>query len=186
MSSEHWIELTCHPSAQSEQARAIAVRVLRMVEELRITFRLDGNISGIRLPSPGPPRIGVELWRHTCFEAFISMDRKWEYHEINFSPSCEWTAYAFRSYRKGGPLADESICPRIAVHATRTRLELDATVRLGALSAFHMLAPLRLGLSAVIEGSDGFSYWALRHRRAEPDFHDAGGFSALLDSPIME
>jgi hypothetical protein len=184
MSIEDWIELACHPSAHPQNARAVAVQVRRMAEELHLTFRLDGDIAEIRLPSPGPPRMGMELWRHTCFEAFISIDRKWEYHEINFAPSREWTAYAFRGYRKGGPLATESICPRIAVHATPTRLELDATVRLGALSAFHTSAPLRLGLSAVIEASDGFSYWALRHRRAKPDFHDAAGFSALLESPI--
>jgi hypothetical protein len=42
---------------------------------------------------------------------------------------------------------------------------------------------LRVGLSAVIEASDGFSYWALRHRADKPDFHDADGFALLLEPP---
>ena len=38
-------------------------------------------------------------------------------------------------------------------------------------------------LSAVIEASDGLSYWALRHPADKPDFHDADGFALLLEPP---
>ena len=38
--------------------------------------------------------------------------------------------------------------------------------------------PLRLGLAAVIEASDGTrSYWALRHPAGQPDFHHADAFA---------
>jgi hypothetical protein len=73
--------------------------------------------------------------------------------------------------------------PHIAVRTTDSRLELDALVRLDGLSANHPHASLRIGLSAVIEASDGLSYWALRHPADKPDFHDAAGFSLLLEPP---
>jgi hypothetical protein len=184
---QHWIDLRCHPSTSLEAVRAIAVLVRRSAGgELHMTFRLDGDISRIRVPSPGVPGIGAELWRHTCLEAFIAVDGQPAYHEFNFAPSGEWTVYAFRGYRDGGPLADERMRPNIGVRSTASRLELDAVVRLPSLSAMHPRAALRIGLSAVIEANDGFSYWALRHQADKPDFHDAGGFALRLEPPGPE
>jgi len=187
MTVEHWIDLRCHPSARSETVRAIGVLVRRSASaELQMTFRLDGDIPRIRVPSPGAPRLATELWRHTCFEAFIAVDGQAVYHEFNFAPSGEWAVYVFRGYRNGSPLADELMRPHIAVRSTGSRLELDTVVRLDCLSAIHPRALLRVGLSAVIEASDGLSYWALRHRAEKPDFHDADGFALLLEPPGHE
>jgi hypothetical protein len=182
--ANNWIDLSCHPSTRTESVRAIQVTARRSPRaELQLTFRLDGDISRIRIPSPVAPRIGFELWRHTCFEAFIAVDGQQSYHEFNFAPSGEWCVYALSGYRKGGPVADETMRPHIAVRSTGTRLELDAFVRLDSLSAIHADAVLRIGLSAVIETSNGLSYWALRHRTDKPDFHDADGFALLLEPP---
>ena len=184
MTVEHWIDLRCHPSTRPETVRAIAVRVRRSASaELQMTFRLDGDIPRIRVSSPGVPRIAKQLWRHTCFEAFIAVEGHPAYHEFNFAPSGEWAVYAFRGYRNGGPLANELTRPHIAVRSTGSRLELDTLVRLDGLSAIHPRASLRVGLSAVIEASDGLSYWALRHTADKPDFHDADGFALLLEPP---
>jgi hypothetical protein len=76
--------------------------------------------------------------------------------------------------------------PHIVLRSIGSRLELDALVRLDILSPNHPRADLRIGLSAVIEASDGFSYWALRHRADKPDFHDADGFALLLEPPSRE
>jgi hypothetical protein len=182
MTAENWIDLRCHRSTRSEAVRAIAVLMRRSANgELRVTFRLDGDIPRIRIPAPGVQRIGTQLWRHTCFEAFIAVEGQAAYHEFNFAPSGEWTVYAFSAYRNGGPLADETMRPHIVVRSTGSLLELDAVVRLDTLSATHPRASLRIGLSAVVEANDGLSYWALRHRADKPDFHDAGGFSLLLE-----
>jgi hypothetical protein len=184
---EHWIDLRCHPSTRPEAVRAIQVLVRRSADaELRMTFRLDGDIPRIRVPSPGVPRIATQLWRHTCFEAFIAVEGQSAYHEFNFAPSGEWAVYAFCGYRNGGPPADEMMRPQIFVRSTDSRLELDALVRLDVLSADHPRASLRIGLSAVIEASDGLSYWALRHPADKPDFHDADGFALLLEPPGPE
>src|SRR5579859_5492555 len=184
MTVEHSIDLRCHPSTRPETVRAIGVLVRRSAcAELQLTFRLDGDIPRIHVPSPGAPRIAAQLWRHTCFEAFIAVEGQAAYHEFNFAPSGEWAVYAFSGYRNGGPLADEMMRPQIAVRSTDRRLELDAVVRLDRLSTIHPRARLRVGLSAVIEASDGLSYWALRHPADKPDFHDAAGFSLLLEPP---
>ena len=178
-----WIDLKCHPSTPTATVRSIAVLLRREASELRLTYRLEGDISRTLMPSPAAPRIGVELWRHTCFEAFISVEAQKEYHEFNFAPSAEWTVYAFSGYRSGGPLADESMRPDIALRSTDGRLELDAIARLDPLSDLHPRARLRIGLAAVIEASDGFSYWALHHPAEKPDFHAADGFALLLEPP---
>jgi hypothetical protein len=187
MTAEHLLDLTCHPSTRTEIARAVWVLVRRSASELQMTFRLDGDLPRIRIPSPGPPRIGTELWRHTCFEAFIAVEGRQAYHEFNFAPSGEWCVYALSSYRNGGPLADQELRPHIATRSTGSQLELDAIVRLDSLSDIHSQSVLRIGLNAVIEASDGtFSYWALRHSADKPDFHNAEGFALLLEPPGPE
>jgi hypothetical protein len=184
MTVEHWINLSIHPSALSDAVRSLAVLIHRSANaELRMNFRLDGDIPRIRIPSSSIPRIAKELWRHTCFEAFIAVDRQPAYHEFNFAPSGLWAVHAFSAYREGGPLADETMRPHIAVRSTASRLELDAVVQLDSLSAIHPRAGLRIGLSAVIEASDGLSYWALHHPGAKPDFHHPDGFALLLEPP---
>lgn len=183
--SENWIALACHPTTRSDAVRSIQVFVRRPAgAELRLTYRLVGDVSRIITPPPSAPRIGVELWRHTCFEAFVALEGQSSYHEFNFASSGEWSVYAMRGYREGAPLSDESMRPEIAMRSGDGRLELDALVRLDRLSATHAAAPLRLGITAVIEASDGFSYWALRHPREKPDFHDAAGFTLVIEPPI--
>ena len=187
MTIERCIDLRRHPSTRSEAVRAIQVLVRRSASaELRMSFRLDGDISRIRVPSPGVPRIATQLWQHTCFEAFIGLEGQAAYHEFNFAPSGEWAVYAFSGYRNGGPLADETMRPHIAVRSTGSTLELDALVRLDVLSTIHPHASLRIGLSAVIEASDGLSYWAIQHPADKPDFHNADGFALLLEPPVSE
>ena len=103
------------------------------------------------------------------------------YHELNFSPSREWAAYAFSEYRNGARLAD-SFDPQIALRTRADALELEATVHLQRLSSELAAAKLSVGLSAVIEDADGgLSYWALRHPPGKPDFHHPEAFALELD-----
>jgi hypothetical protein len=187
MTVERWIDLSCHPSTRPETVRAIGVLVRRSASaELRMTFRLDGDIRRILVPPPAAPRIARQLWQHTCFEAFIAVEGQPAYHEFNFAPSGEWAVYAFSGYRNGGLRANETMRPDIAVRRTDSRLELDSLVRLDSLSAIHPRAALRVGLSAVIEAREGLSYWALRHPADKPDFHHTDGFALLLEPPRPE
>ena len=193
MTGENWIDLRCHPSTRTDAVRAIQVAVRRSSAELKLTFRLDGDIPRISISPPSTPRFARDLWQHTCFEAFIAINgqdgqagQSAAYHEFNFAPSGEWAVYAFRAYRDGDPVVDEILHPNIAIRSSPSRLELDAMVPLDRLSAIHARALLRIGLSAVIETSDGLSYWALRHPNDKPDFHSADGFTLLLEPPGPE
>src|SRR5580704_9982950 len=146
------VELECHPSKPSEAVRSVSVLVDRNADgDLRLMFRLDGEIARIRFSPPGDPRFATELWRHTCFEVFIAVDGRREYHELNFATSGEWTVYAFSTYRSGSPVEGDALRPEIKTRSTASQIELDALVRLGSLSPAHPRAPLRLGLSAIIE-----------------------------------
>jgi hypothetical protein len=175
--------LTCHPSTPTDLVRRLVARVTRTAGALRFTFVLDADLSGLRLPGPRPPRITPRLWEHTCFEAFVAGDGP-AYHEFNFAPSGEWAVHAFRGYRDGGPVDDESLAPTIVARCRDGGFELDAVVSLDRLSPAHVRAPLRLALATVIEAADGaLSYWALAHPAGAPDFHHADGF-ALRVEPV--
>ena len=150
-----------------------------------MTFRLSGDLPGLRLPAQMSTAIGSELWRHTCFETFIAVENEPAYHEFNFAPSGAWAAYEFRGYRDGRLITNEKLSPAIRTCSTNRTFELHASVRLDLISKAHATAPLNVGISAVIESRDGFSYWALRHPREKPDFHDRDGFALHLERPSV-
>jgi hypothetical protein len=180
---ENWIELSRHPASRPEVVRSIRARLYRSGARLQVGYRLEGEIGRILVPTPSEPIIGAELWRHTCFEAFVEIEGAGAYHEFNFAPSGEWTVYAFSGYRTGVPLTDETMCPQIVVRSAASHMELDAVIQLDRLSALHPRGVLRLGLAAVIETGDGLSYWALRHPAGKPDFHKTEGFVLRLEPP---
>jgi len=143
-----------------------------------VTYVLDGSADLLRVPLPKPARRVDGLWRHTCFEAFVAVKGTPNYYELNFSPSGEWAAYSFRSYRDGGALENDGLDPGIAVRREERMLALSAVMRLDQLPGIAPEASLRLGLCAVIEDIDGgLSYWALKHLPGKPDFHHPDTFT---------
>jgi hypothetical protein len=184
MNIEPLTHLRCHNSAPCQDVHGIHVTARRTSYELELGFFLEGNISRICLTSRNGRQGLDELWRHTCFEAFIALEGQAAYHEFNFAPSREWRVYGFRAYRDREPLAGVSAWPAIAVNVTDERLELCARIFLNELSTIHSRSVLRLGLSAVIESQKGlFSYWALHHPGDKPDFHHPGAFALRLEPP---
>jgi hypothetical protein len=116
----------------------------------------------------------------------VSAKGKTPYYEFNFSPSREWAAYAFRSYRDGQLFEDDALAPGIAVQIAGNSLDLNAIIPLKSLPTLQSSMRLRLALSAVIEENDGMrSYWALKHPAGEPDFHHPDAF-ALEIKPSNE
>ncbi len=187
MTIETVADLCRHYATPCNDVSAVRVLVRRTSGELELGFRLEGNISRICLTPRSSPQALVELWRHTCFEAFVEVEGQSAYHEFNFAPSREWRVYGFRAYRYAVPLAKVLSAPTVRVNTTDERLELDARIVLTDLSAIYSHSPLRLGLSAVIESRDGsLSYWALRHPAGKPDFHHADAFALRLEAPELE
>jgi hypothetical protein len=175
-------ELQCHPAIPAPLVRGVAAQVgWGNDEALVLTFALEGNLARLRIPTPQPPRRVDNLWRHTCFEAFLRHKGEPAYCEFNFAPSGEWAAYAFRRYRDGmSPVQD--VAPRVVVRRTKDRLELDARIRLECLPPGQPHTRLQLALSAIIEDDQGvLSYWALTHPPGRPDFHHPDAFALELE-----
>jgi hypothetical protein len=131
-------------------------------------------------PITAPTRTG-ELWRYTCFEAFVRAPPNDAYYEFNLAPSTQWAAYAFSSYRTGMRVANEGTDPMIGIQAGAAAYELRASLKLDGLRSLPSDTAWRLGLSAVIEETKGItSYWALAHPAGKPDFHHADCFAFEL------
>ena len=172
------VSLVRHPSSPDGTVRRIDVEIAPGPEGgLRLRYFLDGDVNGILVPPPATPGPADELWRHTCFEAFIAGQDSRAYCEFNFSPSSQWAVYGFSAYREGMAPLDYATNPRVAASVTDDRIALEACVPLEALLALPGDGLLRLGLAAVVESSDGrLSYWALAHPADGPDFHHSDGF----------
>lgn len=175
------LSLACHPRTPAKAVRGIDVVAAGMADAgIGLAFALEGDLSALCIPDLQPSRRAHDLWRHTCFEAFVMAAEGPGYREFNFSPSGEWAIHAFRGYREGGEVEIEP-GPGITVRRTGDRLQLDAEIPRALLPPGHLL---RLGLSAVIEDTAGvLSYWALRHPRGRPDFHHADAFALQLELP---
>lgn len=166
------LALAIHPDFRSNAVRGLKAEVSRTARGLALRYEASGAASRLLLPAPATPARTNELWKHTCFEFFVSDGAG--YREFNFAPSTQWAAYRFSGYREG-MTALETPAPRIESSASagqyEMRVELEGDLPVGAAFA----------LTAVIEEMDGAkSFWSLRHPDGGPDFHHADNFAARL------
>ena len=174
------MRLKLHPDSRCAAVNGIDVSVLRgAAGRLQLEYRTSG------LPQLGKPdAAGLtepmradELWRHTCFEAFVRAPAAEAYYEFNFSPHLQWAAYRFESYRRDRK--DVEVRPSITTRTGGGAFELSAELALNGLPGLG--GSWRLALSAVIEEANGrMSYWALAHPPGSADFHQTDGFALEL------
>jgi len=170
-------ELIPHPETPSAAVSSIHVAVARPEPGLlALRYTVAGRIADVRIAPPSDPLRTDDLWRTTCFEAFVEAAPGAGYYEFNLSPSTKWAAYHFSDYREGMALA-ELAPPAVITGANATHVDVDALIYLPPSEA-----PWLLALAAVIEETNGAtSYWALKHPPGKPDFHRADGF--VLELP---
>jgi len=176
------LALTCQPATPCPAVARIDVEAARTGPgALALSYVLTGAIGALAIPGLVTSARADELWKHTCFEAFVRAGDGEAYLELNLSPSTEWAAYQFDAYRAGmgaAPIA----APRVEVAENADRLRLTATLDLAT-----VLPPelhWRLALTAVVVDAAGAkSYWSLAHPAGRPDFHRAAGFVAELAAP---
>ena len=171
--------LRLHPDSSCSAVTNVEVEIARpQTRSLALAYVLTGKISDVAMPAENVATRMDQLWRHTCFEAFVAAGVA--YYEFNFAPSRHWAAYRFSSYRTDMRVATEIGAPRIAVEWSPERYTLQASLDLDQL-LLSRDATLRLGLSAVIEGNSGHrSYWALAHPPGKADFHNSDCFTLEL------
>ena len=157
--------------------RELSVCVSRQGSQLQVLYRLEGDLDALRLPEPSEARRTDELWRHTCFEAFVRpAASETGYCEYNFSPSGAWAAYQFTGYRADMRNLGIRTAPEIDIRREKNALTLAGTID-ARWTRPASDGALRLGVTAVIEDRSGLlSYWALKHPPGKADFHHADGF----------
>jgi len=174
------VDLVCHPLVPDDQVRTIRARLAPQAGgALRLDYRLEGNLTGLRIPDADTALPPERLWAHTCFELFIAESVGPAYREFNFSPNGQWMRFDFCAYRQR---IDAPAGPAPTIGLGRGVDSLALTACLPA----ALLPPgeLRIGLSTVVEHADGgLAYWALRHPPGKPDFHHRDGFALTLAAP---
>ncbi|HVJ01003.1 MAG TPA: DOMON-like domain-containing protein [Sphingomonas sp.] len=168
--------------------------------KLLLTFFARGPMRTLVIPRwrGGGGTRRDELWRTTCFEAFLRVEGESDYYEFNFAPSRDWAAYRFTGYREGmaparvevdevqwaqmhPPRPGESYSSAEHDEYGRTHGWQTAEVDLSQLMDLPVDRPWRVGLSAVIEEQNGRkSWWALAHPPGAPDFHHEACFALEL------
>ena len=172
-------ELIPHPASRTALER-IQVLIWRDGSTFDLDVRLFGSPLRVRLPTTDRPRRSDRLWETTCFEAFIRPRGTDAYYELNLSPSGDWAAYAFDSYRAGMRNARIDCTPDPDVWLKDGVRMQEATFDLSG-EALNNAIEWDIGLSAVIEEQDGAkSYWALAHGAGPPDFHYRACFAYCL------
>ena len=169
----HRKTLKQHMDSRGAAIQAIEIDITREPHRFVLCYRIIGALADVKRPPPGAPERADNLWRTTCFEAFLATDDG-GYYELNFSPSTEWAVYRFDGYRAGMRPSDDLGAPCITMTADTDSYEL--------LVAFGTRPnATRLGLCAIIEETNGTkSYWALAHPERQPDFHHAKSFALDL------
>lgn len=174
--------LALHPDSRCAAVTRIDVEAARpRPGHLVLRYTVMGETAALRLPQSASPTRADELWRHTCFEAFLRPPSGEAYYEFNFAPSTQWAAYAFTAYRSGMRVTDEVGPPFIETQPDADVYLLQASLDLERLTQVAKNAVWRLGLSAVIEEESGaLSYWALRNPPGRADFHHSDCFALEL------
>lgn len=178
-------DLKAHPDTPCPAVKAIQAEALRPRPGLlELRYVLAGAVGDLRLAPVSAAGRADELWRHTCFEAFLRGPSGEGYLELNLAPSTQWAAYRFDGYRRGIALAQLGAPPQIETTRGNGRFELAAAVDLGAAAAGLGEGLWRVGLTAVVEEAGGrISYWALRHPPGKADFHHPDCFALELPAP---
>lgn len=178
--------LVRYPETPCAADIAIEVGISRpMGSMLGLRFSLTGDLDALVIPARVDSRRADELWKHTCFEAFLRGPRGGAlgeaYAEFNFAPSTRWAAYRFDGYRAGMAPLNFAFTPMLTSTRTAGQLEVRTMLDLGGVDLLPETATWTAGVTAVIEEVGGrISYWAAAHAPTRPDFHHSDGFAIEL------
>ncbi|MCR9270195.1 MAG: DOMON-like domain-containing protein [Hyphomonadaceae bacterium] len=176
---EQPVFLVAHPAHPSAGIERLSVSLMRAEDGLCLTYRVDGLIETLRLPTREPGGRRDQLWQHTCFELFVRDTASDQYFEFNFSPGGDWAAYAFDHYRQGGRNLN---CTPPKIETIQTDARLTVSVSQLEWPPEIVTEPRQFGPTAILETKSGSrSYWALDHLGEAPDFHRSETFQLSLD-----
>ncbi|MGB3807225.1 MAG: hypothetical protein WA936_08500 [Erythrobacter sp.] len=171
--------LMLHRECDLGPIRAVTAGITATPNGFKTRFHLDGPADRIALPAKAPSARADDLWKTTCCEVFWQPVGGAPYYEFNFSPSGQWAAYAFDSYRENMqdlPVDAISVAPSIGDRAVSLQIEVVA----------DLPAPAQVGLSAVVQHEGGdLQYWALAFGPGRPDFHSEACRQLIVERPDL-
>ncbi|MBV1918487.1 MAG: DOMON-like domain-containing protein [Sphingomonadaceae bacterium] len=170
--------LIAHPGLPPRLVKSVQVR-WRTLDDgtFFLRWQIDGANDVILPPIAGRQRAD-DLWNTTCFELFIDMGEG-AYREFNFSPSGQWAAYDFSSYRQLARNAVLEEAPIVDVRQEAAVIAGGVKLPIRALSGGKAAS-----LCAVIEENGGLlSFWSNAHHKEKPDFHDPTCFELDFAAP---
>ena len=167
--------LMLHVACDLGPIRAVTASITATPQGCEAEFRLDGPVPAIMLPPPATPSRQDNLWKTTCFEIFWQPLGGTAYREFNLSPSGQWAAYDFDSFREGMRDAPvEAIA--IACSHDDTGLVLKASI------AAALPDPAQVALNAIVEHPDGgLQFWALGFPPGKPEFHSEACRTLIIE-----
>lgn len=115
-----------------------------------------------------------ELWKKTCFEAFLPRAEGEGYFEFNGAANGDWNLYTFDHYRSEliPAFVSPGDEPKVVFYDFNKHLEVHFSIPLKTIP----LISGKLGISVVLTSKDDVSYWAVHHAGAKPDFHRKESF----------
>jgi hypothetical protein len=172
------LSLTPHPDTPCSALSVITATIVQAEDgKLLIEYAAVGRVDNVLWPKPAKAERTDGLWQSSCFELFVSAPDTRAYQEFNFSPSTAWAAYQFEDYR-------DVMTELLMLQKPNIKMKnSDLHFTLNVLLKLFLPARARIGLSAVIEETDGTkSYWALAHPPGKPDFHHRDCFAHQLSA----
>lgn len=167
-----------HENFNPEKVNEVSVRWTELKDgRLMLRYRV-ADCKSLVLPDFRGKGRGDDLWKTTCCELFL-YDGDGRYREYNFSPSQQWSAFAFNGYRMGRADIDPVDPPEIRAERGQSIFMLTVF-----LSQKELRGARQGAVCAVIEEDQSrMSYWAMSHHKLQPDFHDPACFGLHLQPP---
>lgn len=149
-------------------------------ESLNVTFIFSKGLENLLFDEIDDSKIirQNELWKETCFELFLKNTNATEYIEINIATSGAWNIYVFDSERIGMREYEVSQAP-IVLNNLKQRSELSFKFSLKDLPSFLRDNKFEYQISAVLKTNNDQFFYAIKHLKTRPDFHDLRAFSTL-------
>jgi hypothetical protein len=167
--------LMLHRTCDLGPIRSVTASVTATEQGCEAEFQLDGRVSDIILPPPAASERRDYLWQTTCFEIFWQPIGGTYYREFNLSPSGQWAAYDFDSFREGMRDAPVGGMALACSHDVTT-LVLRASI------AADLPSPAQVALNAIVEHRDGSKqYWALAFPPGPPEFHSESNRQLIIE-----
>ena len=145
---------------------------------MKIEYEIIGDLSSYSFPKKTKQKRANELWKDTCFELFIANYSSTEYYEINTSPSTEWNAYHFTSYKKEMRESDLFSPPRISFYQSDNRytFSFEMTFRKNIFDK-----ELLINLAVILlDKEEKRHFYSINRQNSSPDFHNRELYPKLV------